>query len=360
MNENPYSNTKLSAYPDVVDKLREGTWEGMLTVHLMPQNLCNQSCEFCSYRMDGNKNSQHIDYSKSLPQESLAQIFEDMARLGVKGVEVTGGGEPLAYPFIEKIFDLAITHDIRTALVTNGTLLQKHDVARIAYDLSWARVSIDAAKAETYSSMRKCPESHFERAWTSVDLLRENATRADFKLGVSFVLSNTNVGEVYAFVERAARSSADNVRLSSTFSDKHGSYFSDHDAMEEAIEQSIEAVKDFESDDFRIHNLLPTRAHENEHPHQDYDECYTKDLLCVVEGAGKVYTCCTFTGTDKGLLGNVLEHPLGLQGVWKDTLEWRRAMKACEYCDVSCLYRERNLSMIEIVKGSSHLHSEFV
>jgi len=356
---NPYANNKLAAYPEVVEKLRNGTWGGMLTVHLMPQNLCNQSCEFCAYRMEGNKNAQFIDYNKSLPETSLGPLFQDMHQLGVKGVEITGGGEPLAYAHIDDIFILAGGLDIRTALVTNGTLLHKHDVALIGSHLSWARVSIDASDENTYSKLRQCPGDHFRKAWGAVEMLREYAVRKDFKLGVSFVLSNTNIEQVYSFVERAAESGADNVRLASTFSSKNRDYFEDHYAVQRAIQMAEDAVSDFSSSSFTVHNLLGTRNFENEVPHQDYEECYTKDLLCVVEGEGKVYTCCTFTGTDKGLLGNIHEHERGLLGVWQDSQKWRSEMKACDYCDVSCLYRERNLAMIDIVKGEQ-IHKEFV
>jgi radical SAM protein with 4Fe4S-binding SPASM domain len=357
---NPYATNKLAFYPEVVQQLRENTWEGLLTVHLMPQNLCNQNCEFCSYRMDGNKNALAIDYSKHLPEDCLGILFEDFKALGVKGIEITGGGEPLAYPHINKIFELAERYDIRIGLVTNGTLLKKADIELIGRNLSWARVSIDAATKETYSSLRNCPMKHFEKAWEAVGLLREASTRPEFRLGVSFVLSNTNHDEIMDFVElTATHGAADNVRLSSTYSDDDSNYWTEGMDLDGAVVESELATEEFNRDGFTVHNMIPDRVWENEHSHQDYDECYTKDLLCVVEGEGKVYTCCTFTGSNKGILGNILEHPRGLRGVWEDKLEWRRKMKACHYCDCSCLYRQRNLDMIDLVRGTQ-IHKEFI
>ena len=51
---NEYATDKLGSHPEIVAKLRKG--ESTLTsVHLMPQNLCNHSCSFCSYRLPDNK-----------------------------------------------------------------------------------------------------------------------------------------------------------------------------------------------------------------------------------------------------------------------------------------------------------------
>ncbi|MCU7936715.1 MAG: hypothetical protein KZQ99_17880 [Candidatus Thiodiazotropha sp. (ex Dulcina madagascariensis)] len=80
---------------------------------------------------------------------------------------------------------------------------------------------------------------------------------------------------------------------------------------------------------------------------------------------GKVYTCCTFTGSFKGLYGNFMEHPGGFRGLWEESGAWRKNLLASEYCDCSCLYRDRNHAMNELIDGiqeagPAHIHKEFI
>ena len=360
-----YSVDKLASHPVALKQLRETGTAPLISVHLMPQNTCNQRCSFCSYRLPDNKNSSHFNEGVHIPFEDMLSLLNDFEMMGVQGVEVTGGGEPLAYPHVEDMWVELAKRDFATALVTNGTLM-KDRAEIITMRMKWARVSIDASNAKTYSEMRKCPAAHFVKAWEAVDQLRKHAPPdPDFRLGVGFVLCNENVNDVYEFVRMARESGADNVRLSVTFSDQNEDFFGDNVAFHRAIEESQRAEVDFTDETFKVNNMMPTRGWEIQHPAQDYKRCPTKDVLCVVEGECKVYTCCTFTGSVHGLYGKFTEHDGGFKGLWDSFREWRRDFRADQYCQCACLYRDRNLAMNELIDGEEtpaveHLHKEFV
>jgi len=360
-----YAVDKLASHPVALKQLRETGTAPLISVHLMPQNLCNQRCTFCSYRLPDNKNSSHFNEGVHIPIGDMRRLLEDFAEMGVQGVEVTGGGEPLAYPHVGALWTLLNGHGFATAIVTNGTLL-KGRAELITQKMKWARVSIDASNAKTYSEMRKCPVGHFVKAWDAVAQLRKHAPPdPDFRLGVGFVLCNENINEVYEFVRLARESGADNVRLSVTFSDQNEDFFDDKEAFHRAIEESQRAAVMFTDETFKVHNMMPTRGWEIQHPVQDYGRCTTKDVLCVVEGECKVYTCCTFTGSVHGLYGKFTDHEGGFKGLWDSFREWRRDFRADQYCQCACLYRDRNLAMNELIDGeetpeSDHLHKEFV
>jgi len=362
-----YAVDKITSHPLTLAKMRD-TGEGdLISVHLMPQNLCNQSCSFCSYRLPDNKNSSEFNEQSHIPLEAMMGLLDDLEGMDVQGVEVTGGGEPLAYPFTSQLWHRLAESPMATALVTNGSLLHKHDIGMITSRMKWARVSIDAARPDTYAAMRRASVTHFDRAWAAVASLRQHAPPdPEFKLGVGFVLCNENINEVYDFVKQARSSGADNVRLSLTYSDQHEKFFRDQDALANAIEESKRAEADFNCSYFRVNNLIPVRGWEIHHPQQDYVRCPTKDLLCVVEGECWVYTCCTFTGSLRGRYGKFTEHEGGFRGLWEDFAEWRKDFDASVYCDCSCLYRDRNLAMNDLIDSSEtppvgdHQHREFI
>ena len=357
-----YDVDKISFYPEVLDSLKRTGQGRLLTVHLMPQNLCNQHCSFCSYRMPENKNSENFNENSYIPPQHLHALFDDFMELGVEGIEVTGGGEPLAYPYSDDLWGGLRRTGIATALVTNGTLLDRHYEKIRETNLKWLRVSIDAANSETYSIMRKTSKRQFFKAWEGVKRVADNPPISDeFRLGVGFTQSNENMFEVYDFVGQAKDAGADNVRLSLTFSDKHLDYFKDHKALTYALQDSLRAEHDFGGKDFKVINLMPQRYNETVNAFQNYPKCHTKDVLCVVEGEGKVYTCCTFTGSKSGYYGNFIDYPGGFKALWGDKAQWRSSFDPRKSCQVACLYEQRNLKMLELVENQEpKIHKEFI
>ncbi len=362
-----YSSEKLAAWPEAFEALRQGG-SRLLTVHLMPQNLCNQRCSFCSYRLPDNKNAAEFDERAHIPRPLLTPLLADLAALDVKGIELTGGGEPLAYPYVDDLVDGFLRHGFAVGLVTNGTLLlrQLPELRRLGEQLRWVRVSIDASTPATYSAMRRVPESHFHRAWEGVELLAEHRAdfHPDFRLGVGFVLCNENLSEAENCVRLAKQHGADNIRLSVTFSDQHQQFFHDPAAAEAVVRRS-QALRGYNGPTFTVYNFMPRRWDEVVHPFQDYPRCLAKDTLCVIEGSCKVYTCCTFTGSDRGLYGTFSEHPGGFRGLWEENEGLRRAFDPRQACPVSCLYREKNLTMLAMIEqpapaGFSGVHPEFM
>jgi len=108
-------------------------------LQLCPTNRCNLKCEFCSCD-DRNK---HLELS----YKKIDDILVSAKLYGCKGITITGGGEPLLHPDIEKIVDRCKSLDIKVGLVTNGIILPK-----IPKNIHWCRVSFDPS--------RKIPE-HF-------------------------------------------------------------------------------------------------------------------------------------------------------------------------------------------------------
>jgi len=356
---NPYEVNKLAYHPDVIRKLRAGDNNTLLQVHLMPQNLCNQSCNFCSYRMSDNKNAMLFDESKMLPIEVISELIGHFKELGVRAIEVTGGGEPLAHKNKYEMFEMLFDAGFDVGLVTNGTLVTDRLAELLAPNLTWMRVSIDAATKETYINLRRASGSHFDQATDSIRKIRHYGNhKADFRLGAGFVMSNGNELEVYPFCTLAKNLGADNVRLSLTFSDKHMDHFQDHLKLRTGIDSAERAEKELSDETFCVFNLIPERCSNLLDASNHYPKCYTKDVLCVVEGEGNVYTCCTFTGSGKGKLGNVLTDEDGFRGIWKRSQSFRLRLDPSSYCNVTCLYKKRNLEMIQLVDHEVESHAE--
>ena len=60
---NIYATNKLVYHPDLLKAFynKESHKLNPIQIHLMPCNLCNHNCTFCSYRIDNWKNSEKFD-----------------------------------------------------------------------------------------------------------------------------------------------------------------------------------------------------------------------------------------------------------------------------------------------------------
>lgn len=365
---NPYNTNKLKHHPQVIENLQNKKNDTLIQVHLMPQNACNQNCEFCSYRMSQNKNSEAFKKGSSLSIEIIQKLISDMKSIGVKAVEVTGGGEPLLHKNKYKMFELLFEAGFDVALVTNGTLLDDQMAELLAPNLTWMRISLDAALKETYKSLRRSKDDHFEKAVDAFRKIRKYGPhKKEFKFGAGYVMANGNELEAYDVCSLVKDAGADNIRLSLTFSDQHINYFKDQQKLKQGMVLAEKAVKELSDDSFKVINLIPERFNNIKDYKNDYPKCYTKDVLCVIEGSGDVYTCCTYTGSSKGKIGNIIENHRGLKGVWKDSFKFRKELDPRKYCQVTCLYAKRNIQMIDIIdnhscvsQGEVPLHVNFI
>ena len=103
-----------------------------LHVQLIPTNKCNLKCSFCSCGND--------DRGSEMTKEQAINIANQLKKLGTEGVTITGGGEPLLWPYINDLLVNLSALGIKTGLVTNGVLLSKQN-PDILNNLTWCRIS---------------------------------------------------------------------------------------------------------------------------------------------------------------------------------------------------------------------------
>lgn len=127
------NHSKLLHHLDKLKAFQEGQTISPIMFHLALTNKCNLNCEYCCY---GER-----DNCLSLPTNKAIHALDSFSTLGTKGVEFTGGGDPLLHKSINNLVSYAKLHNYDIGLITNG----------IAYDkfkewdkLDWIRISSHA------------------------------------------------------------------------------------------------------------------------------------------------------------------------------------------------------------------------
>ena len=351
----PYSTQKLVHHPEALEAMRQGRGQPPTQIHFMPALACNQHCTFCSYghrlEHDGPEQlkwkNMELMSDAFMPLAKMRECVADWKEMGVKAIELTGGGEPLIYPYVDEFFDLVAQWGVDLALVTNGTALTTDRLSRFRNtNWKWARVSIDAGTQTSYAMTRRVPPIHWLKAWAAVRELARAKTRPDQRVGVGYVVDTHNYNGIYEAAELAVDHGADNMRIALAFTPQNLARFPTG-AVEGAIGQAAQAKVDF-GKHVQINDLVAERRDNIELQGQDYKFCAVKEVLCVVGGDQNVYTCCTLAFNSKGLIGSIKDQ--SFKQMWWLEQTFFRDHDARKICNMPCLYEKRNKVALELIK----------
>jgi MoaA/NifB/PqqE/SkfB family radical SAM enzyme len=243
-----------------------------------------------------------------IPTAKVLEILQGCKDLGVKAIQFTGGGEPTVHPDHKAIFETALKMGFEISLVTNGMRwVDGMDV--VMAKASWVRFSLDAGTSETYSYIRKIAPANFEMCLKHVNKLAvtKRILQSDVTIGVGFVVTADNWGEVILAAAHAKAAGADNFRISAVFQPEGEGYFNDF------FQNAAKLCRDAESlstPTFTVTNMFGERVDDLHTAHPDYTFCGIQHFTAYIGGDLNVYRCCNLAYNPRGLVGSIKDKRL--------------------------------------------------
>jgi len=150
---------------------------------------CNLACQHC-YSISAD-----VDFPGELSTGEIYATMDDLKAFGVP-VLILSGGEPLLHPDIFAISSRAKALGFYVGLSTNGTLIDRTLLPRIAaIGFDYVGVSLDGMRATHDRFRRKA--GAYDASLAAVRLLRD----AGIKVGVRFTLTQDNAHDLPALLE---------------------------------------------------------------------------------------------------------------------------------------------------------------
>ena len=153
-------------------------------LELHPSTKCNNRCIWCRYWGMAKQNT--------LSREQMFSLFDKYPK--VKGVRITGGGEPLMNEHLLEFIEECTKRGIKTSLETNGNLLTKEVADVIGSNCQYCRVSLDATTAKTYKIVHGVDT--FDKV---IDNIRYMCKTKIPEFGLSYLVTQYNVWEISKF-----------------------------------------------------------------------------------------------------------------------------------------------------------------
>lgn len=297
---------KALRYSDVIDAgirvIDEGavieTLKAPVFATVYPTNICTANCHWCIMAREKQSHAVGLDL------ETLKKFWDDVNRIGVGYVHVSGGGEPLVsrhtipslrYNRTLKRAPRGLPFEddlVRITMSTHGGLLTP-EVAELVDD---CRVSLNAGTKDVHDAEMDLPSSqNWDVVLDNVARFRERQKElygGDCRksIGLGFVVSETNWRSVLDFCRLGADLRLDFLHIRPAFysrSDPRNEQVRDliqHDVMP-LVQKGIDRYGD------RISIRAMSRAFEGYWTAPDYSVCRATPLEFVLKATGQFAIC---------------------------------------------------------------------
>lgn len=156
-----------------------------ITADVFLTNFCNNKCPYCTYhRWSLDPGARYMAY------EDFVRYSTRLFELGVKGIILTGGGEPTINPDFDQITKWLENNGIRYGINTNFNVFKD-------FSPTYLKVSLDGYDEQSYKLKRGVHA--YSRVIENIKKYRENGKHKDTSFGVQIVVND--LSEIERFYE---------------------------------------------------------------------------------------------------------------------------------------------------------------
>lgn len=331
---NKYFNNNI--YQDAFEKLKKEinshTNEGMdeyqypLFLNWIITGNCNLRCKHCYYYNNENK----YDFGQDLSTELAMKVIEDIEKLNVINVVLTGG-EALLREDIFGIIEKLKSKNLSVRLSTNATLITKQIAEKLSALLNpltdSIQVSLDGAKASTHEKIRG--KGTFEKTIQGI----KNLIGSGFIPYINCTVTSNNIFELTQMYDLSAKLGVQKLSLAKFLprDESHQNLRPDRDILFREIAKIVEMEKQgngpfFEMQTFKIFDFASTETGRKILDKRTEDfKMLMEDLPCnyschknaqiSIQKDGKIYPCFRAADIELFCFGNIQNN--SLSDIWE-------------------------------------------
>ncbi len=271
------------------------------SIEIHPTSACNYSCIHCSY---GQRNKSHQKISENAIKNVLNELT---TKLKPNGIYLSGGGEPLTFPFWKNIFDKFTTNSVSCALISNGSLLKKDDIETLS-KLTYIAISVYSTKYDEYKYITR--GNNFENQFSVPELFESRERRP--QVGARCVINGTNYRSVFDVYNQAIDSGFDYIIFIPAVDYENRGVGLKNNEIEFLYE--VFSKNKFDNSVTNISSLIQKKFsyYKKENTNKNYNcHCLSLRTNAFINYDGGVYLCQPHIGNIEYCIGNVNNNSFG-------------------------------------------------
>jgi len=304
-----------------------------LYLEIGPARTCNQRCIHCYI--------DHLGFEGvMLEEEIFLKLIDDIGKIGVKGIQFAGCGEPLMNQSLPKAIEMAYERKISVALTTNGILYKKNLIEKTLGAITWVRYSILGGSPETYSLLHRVNMKQFnillKNISDAVEIRRMHKYKAT--VGIAMFLFRENACEIVEFAKRMKDIGVDYLVVKCPGYDPRNEYKPER-GLESIYINELKEIENLSDGGFKAHVRLDQFKGESKRPELPQG-CLSLDFMGAVDSDGKVYSCNGHWRDDRYCYGDL--HKSSFIEIWNSERKKKiveRLKQEVDYKDCYCICR---------------------
>ena len=293
---------KIIKHPKQLHCWKENINHFPITAEINLTNICNYKCPDCiaSYYNSQSGNKDILETNKVL------ELINELKECDIKGVLLSGGGEPLLHPNIKKIVKHILLSGIDLGIITNGSPLNNMSNQLrelIVASCSWIRFSIDAATNTTYKRVHWCGNNDYNNVISNIKELIRIKQLADYqcRIGYAFLTTDVNYHEIITAVETAILLGVDYIsfRPAIMFGKVTNEIVEEHYHRNKVILEDIHAAIESHGKDVEIIYAKTKYEQAAGLKPWSWKECEAHNFQTVINAKGDVMLCCLLNAIPK-------------------------------------------------------------
>jgi MoaA/NifB/PqqE/SkfB family radical SAM enzyme len=302
--KNKFNINKINLHGERLEEyLHTGHTKSPVTVTIDLTNRCNNKCPHC---ISWLKNGKDIDYNL------LYRFIIDCKIMGVKGIVITGGGEPLLYDKLEDILAYGHSVGLKFGLITSGQDIgrSEEEWTNILKYLTWIRFSLDAGTPERYKRVHGLSKNKFNNVRTLIKKLCELKLNNNINctIGIGYIINIDTVEEekkdIHNMIKTFSANGLDYFQLRPLIiRGKQSNKYIDYDFKTKSyVEEKYPSIQ--------LYNTSITRVMDKE-----FSYCHGSHFITSLCANGKLYYCCILKNMPEGEIGDLNKLPFSK--IWK-------------------------------------------
>lgn len=281
--------------------------------NLDPFAECQLACYFCITQRYLRHNRTEVGEMRKLPIEYMYRLVDFLAEWGVKGLCISGGGEPTLHEGVWELPQYAVSKGLDVSLVTNAVFLND-ELAENIMACRWLALSVDSLNREMYQMIKG--RDRFDLVIANIKKLADMRykTNAEVDLCFKCVLLPENMHSIYDMCKMAKDLGVQDFHVRPVdFERKDIKGYRKLVFDAESVYDEFAKCHELETDDFHVYTI--THKFDSEfHVQHDFTRCFA-GLILPLLADGNAYVCVDKKMEANYRLGSAYPNP-------EQILEW--------------------------------------
>ena len=353
MDEFRIDSHKLIFHVDRVARWQRGEDVFPIYAEISPIGACNHRCTYCAL--------DYMEYNpRSLDTGILKTRLTEMGRLGLKSVMYAGEGEPFLHKDIAEIINHTKASGIDVAITSNGVLFTEKLADRTLQDITWIKVSINAARKETYAAVHRTKEEDLAKVLANIEnaVKLRQSRNLHSTIGMQMILLPENADEALDLARIAKSTGADYLVIKS-YSQHLKSITHKYENFSYASHMHLsEELKKLNDKNFNVvfRSNAMQKLEENK---RRYEKCLALPFWTYVDSGAGVWGCSAHLGDERFRYGNLNTETF--EEIWhgkrrQDVKKFVAEVLDIGECRKNCRMDEINIYLNELKNPGTHVN----